>query len=487
MRIASRLVLAAALAAVLLDACTTSPKAPAATALATPTVRPHDKRHFTVDEAALPFEALEAPAVTTDRWWGVEDGAGFRLEVPANWNGRLVMYAHGYRGPDEVLTPSLPHFRRALVAAGYAWGASTYSANDYDVRAGIEDTNALALAFTRIARDHGRVLANPTRTYIIGHSMGGHIAAAAVEAETLKRAHHKVSYSGAMPMCGVLGDLELFDYFAAYSLAAQQLSGVGPVGFPAVDWNARAPAVVAHFFSSFPSPAAPTTPIRLRDTADARELKAIVMNLTGGARPIFEEGFVRPSNASAWSTFGIGADAGGILLHRPQSTAGTRYRFETATKPTAAEAAFNRDIPRASPEVDADPLQPDGLRFVPLLPGEIGVPVLTLHNLGDVFVPFSMEQIYHRRVEAHGHAGLLVQRAIRSPLHCDFTEAEEAAGFRALVDWVEHGRKPGGDEVMRPAKLAARDYGCRFTDNTVALDERDEGALRATMPACHAP
>ncbi len=491
MRLATPFFPAAALAAVLTVACTTSPPAasPGASPAtsATPAARSHDRRHFTVDEAQLPFEALEAPTTTTDRWWGVDSGAGYRVEVPANWNGRLVMYAHGYRGPGDVLTPSVPHFRRALIEAGYAWAASTYSANDYDVRAGIEDTNALALAFTRIAREHGHVLPDPTRTYIIGHSMGGHIAAAAVEAETLNRAHHRVRYAGAMPMCGVLGDLELFDYYAAYSLAAQELAQVGPVGFPAANWNERAPQVVAHFFGSFPSPAAPTTPIRLRDTADARELKSIVMNLTGGARPIFEQGFALSSNASAWSTFGIGADAGGILLRRPQTTLHTLYRFQDGATPTPAEVAFNHDIPRAIPEPDADPVQPDGLRFVPTLPGEIGVPVLTLHNLGDVFVPFSMEQIYHRRVQARGHAGLLVQRAIRSPLHCDFTASEEAAGFRALVEWVEHGRKPGGDEVIAPAKLAAPDYGCRYTDNTVGAGEEDEGALRAAMPACHAP
>ena len=89
-------------------------------------------------------------------------------------------------------------------------------------------------------------------------------------------------------------------------------------------------------------------------------------------------------------------------------------------------------------------------------------------------------------MRARGHSSLLVQRAIRSPLHCDFTAAEEAAGFRALVDWVERGRQPGGDDVITPAKLASADYGCRFTDNSVAADERDEGALRATLPACPA-
>jgi S-formylglutathione hydrolase len=84
------------------------------------------------------------------------------------------MYAHGYRGTGPALTVAPPRIRRHLVANGYAWAASSYSANHYDVRAGVEDTNALALAFTRIARENGRALAEPTHRFVTGHSMGGH-------------------------------------------------------------------------------------------------------------------------------------------------------------------------------------------------------------------------------------------------------------------------------------------------------------------------
>ena len=337
----------------------------ASAAAADSTVRSHDRRHFTVAEAELPFAALADPAVATDRWWGVESGAGYRIEVPANWNGELVMYAHGWRGTGDVLTVTPPRIRRELLAAGYAWAASSYSANDYDVRAGIEDTNALALGFVRIARANGRTLASPKRIFIIGHSMGGHIAAAAVEAETLAHAHHRLRYAGALPMCGVLGDLELFDYFAAYALAAQQLAQSTPVSFPPRDWAARAPAIIDHFFSSFPSEAAPSAPIVARDTPDARELQAIVMNLSGGERPIFTEGFAAPGNGYAWGTFGVPPDAGGHPApHLPQSTEHTRYRFSTAAAPTPAEVAFNRDIPRIRAEPGANPPQRDALRFV---------------------------------------------------------------------------------------------------------------------------
>jgi uncharacterized protein (DUF427 family) len=46
-------------------------------------------RYF-VDESKLPFEAL--PGTSTTRYWGVHGGAGYRIEVPDNWNGELVLY-----------------------------------------------------------------------------------------------------------------------------------------------------------------------------------------------------------------------------------------------------------------------------------------------------------------------------------------------------------------------------------------------------------
>ena len=120
---------------------------------------------------------------TTSRWAGVLGGAGYRVEVPVNWNGKLVMYAHGFAGNGNVLGVQNPQIRRYLIQNGYAWAASSYTKNYYDVRVGVEDTNALALEFNKIATARGRALAAPSKTYITGVSMGGHITAAAIEDE----------------------------------------------------------------------------------------------------------------------------------------------------------------------------------------------------------------------------------------------------------------------------------------------------------------
>jgi hypothetical protein len=105
------------------------------------------------------------------------------------------------------------------------------------------------------------------------------------------------------------------------------------------------------------------------------------------------------------------------------------------------------------------------------------VPVLTLHTLGDLFVPFSMEQIYAQRVAANGRSDLLVQRAIRGVGHCDFAPAEFVQGFVDLVAWVEHGIKPEGDDVLTTAVVADPFYGCTFTTET-----RDLGPFTAPCP-----
>ncbi len=116
-------------------------------------------------------------------------------------------------------------------------------------------------------------------------------------------------------------------------------------------------------------------------------------------------------------------------------------------------------------------------RGVPQANGEIAIPVVSLHTLGDLYVPFSMQQIYRKRVEAKTNGSKLVQRAIRGISHCDFTVAEQVEAFQAMVLWEQNGTKPGGDDVLTPATVAASTYGCTYTRNTLGPD--DSGTTRA--------
>lgn len=415
--------------------------------------RAQDARQFTADAAqAANFPAI-AGAPEADRWSGVLDGASYRVEVPKNWNGMLVMYAHGYGGVGAALTVSDPSIRAHLIRQGYAWAASSFSKNYYDVRAGVEDTNALALAFQSIASKNGRTLAAPTKTYIIGTSMGGHIAAAAVDHEAQDTAKNKVRYHGAVPMCGVLGDTELYNYFGASQIAAQQLAGRPATTWPVANWNDLLPQVRGALFTTFPSA---TTPLGDR-------YKEIVKNLTGGERPMFNEGFAGSMNATVWGTFGRDGTINGILNKDGYDTTGVVYQFDNNAAVSAEEQAFNTAAFRLRADPEANRLRRDGIRWFPKTNARIDVPVVTIHTLGDVYVPFSMEQIYKRRANALGTDKWLVQRAIRGVSHCDFTQDEQTQAFDAMIDWEQKGIKPEGDEVLDAATVANPAYGCKFS------------------------
>ena len=442
--------------------------------------RPQDARTFT-PVVETTFAALGNSAVVTDRWTGVLNGSAYRIEVPTTgWNGKLVMWAHGYAGTGPNLTVGTPIMRRYLLDNGYAWAASSYSKNYYDVRVGVEDTNALALNFATIAAAKGRVLAAPTKIFITGVSMGGHITAAAIDAEAQANAVNKVKYAGAVPMCGVLGDNELFNYFAGYQVAAQQLAGLPMAKFPVADFATLAPAIQAALWTTFPT----------ASNAQGDKLKNVVQDLSGGARPFYAEGWANAGNqGNIWASLGGDGAISGILNGNILDTTKLFYKIDASSPTnTALDTAFNASAFKITPTADVNRLRRDGLRWIPLANGDIGIPVVSIHTLGDLFVPFKMEQVYAARTKARGTDKWLVQRAIRDVGHCAFTAAEATEAFDAMIQWEAGGAKPAGDDVTTPATVASPTYGCTFTRNTPSFEDYTPPATRAAFqanyPAC---
>ncbi len=437
--------------------------------------RIQDTRTFApspADAAATTFAALKLDAsdtvdnTTTSRWSGVLGGALYHVEVPQNWNGKLVMYAHGYRGEGSVLTvDDAPGLRRYLIQNGYAWAASSYSKNFYDVRAGVEDTNALALAFNTIATANGRTLAAPSKVYITGVSMGGHITAAAIEDEAFATAKNKIRYNGAAPMCGVLGDTELFDYFAGAQVTAQVLASVPK--YPFANFSDIAKQVTGALFTDFSAyPLQPTFPT-------GEKFESVVKNLTGGERPVAALGYRYGGTIPVvFGVFGSDGTVNGILNKSVVDT--NRFTYLVDGDATTS-TTINNSALKITAAADANRLRTDGLRWIPKTNGEFKIPVVSLHTLGDFYVPFSMEQIYQKRVAAKGNSTWLVQRAVRGASHCDFTSAEQAETLDAMLKWEQGGAKPAGDDVVTPATVAAPTYGCTFTRNTLGPDDAPGG------------
>jgi hypothetical protein len=134
------------------------------------------------------------------------------------------------------------------------------------------------------------------------------------------------------------------------------------------------------------------------------------------------------------------------------------YQFDSDPALSPAEAALNAAVLRVA-QTPAGRVE-HGVANVPVVNGTPPASVLTLHDLGDLFVAFSMEQVYAGLVAAASLSHLVVQRAIRGVGHCDFTAQELVTGFTDIVRWVDAGVNPSGDNVLDQT------YGCAFTTST---------------------
>jgi hypothetical protein len=445
--------IARALATALLLLAPAAPAQAAAEACTAPTPSATRPGYLVADpdcelDGTTPFTALAGARTHT----GIRDGAAYRIEVPRDWNGKLVVYAHGYRGSGTTVYVNSPSLRAHYVSQGFAWAASSYATNGYDVGQGVRDSHALINLFRTV---NGR----PARqVYMTGESMGGHITTVAIE-------EFPRSFVGAMPVCGVLGDAELFDYFLDANVTAAALAGVkisfpaqpGP-GYPA-EWAAQVAQIMP----------------RLNGTEAGRTWSQVVERRSGGDRPGFDAAFAYwnaasqgglPFLQSLWP--GLSGGTSGIA---PGNLTDNRHTFYTSSDRfiTLADLRLNRDVLRVSRTATAD----RGLNGVPRIDGRPSVPVLSLHGIGDLFVPFSMEQQYAKETLRNRRSHLFVSRAIRDVAHCGFTQPELRRGFDDLVRWVDRGHRPAGDAVLDPRAVAAPTFGCRFTTST-----------RPAFPAC---
>jgi hypothetical protein len=276
--------------------------------------------------------------------------------------------------------------------------------------------------------------------------MGGHITGVAIE-------QYPNAYDGAMPMCGVMGDNQLFDYFTENHLTAHELAGIEVAfPFPANYSTTVVPQLKALFGAPFPTVLTPL----------GQKYANVVKNLSGGERPMFDAGFrFAPTGGNFLFTQGAGGGDG------TRTNIDTVYQIDNDPALSSEEIALNAGIRR----IDLDPQarRKQGLAGVPAISGNLSMPVLSMHTLGDLFVPFSMEQIYARNAAANGSSDRLVTRAIRDINHCGFNTVEMERGFADLANWVANGVKPAGDDILTPATVANPNFGCQFTQGSHLL------------------
>lgn len=369
-----------------------------------------------------PPAAAQGATITRNGQLG---GADYMIQVPEGWRGGLVVFAHGIqRGPGRGDVRMLPIASHVL-AQGHAWIASGYREREYQPHLFIEDLVALRELFLK-------EVGAPRWSIIYGQSMGGHITVASLE-------QRPGLYQGGLSECGLVDGIGIADYLMAYTAAAELISGVPILDAP--DRLAFGP-LLEGIVRALGMPGS--------YTARGRQFDSVVKYLMGADRagnelPLRLQGLQaryllnimhRPRNVENEPNLGL----------RAASTGHVKYRIDPGLGLTEDE--LNARVRRIHPVKDARSPAVNPVYAEPT--GRLTVPLLTLHETGDAWVPLSLEQSYKRRTIAAGTDHLLVQRVVRAPSHCGVDGDTRRQAFDDLVAWIERGVRPDGEDVLAP-------------------------------------
>lgn len=392
-------------------------------------ITPRSSRVITAVLAGILFALAPATGHAESHFRGqTGPGSIYEIDVPANWNGSMVLYAHSLFTADQPLLPpsQLPEFvlvRDTLLASGFAVTASSYSSNGWALADAVRRTHQLTGIF------QAKVGA-PRRTYLMGASMGALVAVKLAET-------HPNQYDGALAMCGPLGGaLAQVQYVAdARVIFDYYFPGVLP-GTP--------------FYvppgTSFLPPSVPGGPslLFLKVVQAMADDPASTIAWASAAKLPFNDGTELANSA----LFLIGSSLGATndLIERvrgklPYDNRNVDYVVD-ATGDPVQDAALSVLLNAKVARYDADRAAVNyyDRNYTPS--GQIGIPVVTLSTTRDPWIPALHETLFAGTVTAAGHADLLKQLSIDRWGHCSFTTLEAQAAFATLVQWVETGVKP---------------------------------------------
>jgi pimeloyl-ACP methyl ester carboxylesterase len=384
---------------------------------------------------------------------GVSHGAQYAMFVPAAWNGRLILYAHGFIDPEAPIAlpdaapadiaPWVVELREALLSAGYAVAYSSYAENGWAVEDGAARTHELRDLF--IAR-----FGTPTRVFVTGRSLGALITVFLAE-------KFPSSYAGALAMCGPVGGARLetdyignvrvlFDYFFPGVIPGDVLH------VPPMEYTADSPVVQAIVAAILANP---------QKAVALASVDQIERPYTTPSQLVLS--IVRPLGYNIRGTNDILARTGG---QSPFGNVGVWY-----TGLGLFDPLMNASVGRFTAEAG-------GLRFLndyykPR--GNLAIPLLTLHTTMDPDVPIFHEPALAKIVAAALRSKWLAQQSVRRYGHCNFRPAEVVKGLSRLVTWAEQGVKPVSGDVTVDLAVAspesAIDSAVSMTTSELAFDQ----------------
>lgn len=375
-------------------------------------------------------------------------GGYYWIAVPKDWNGTLVVHAHG--GP-RTTTPEpndpLDDLERfsMTVKEGFAWAGSTYRRGGYGVRMAAEDTDDLRQIFWD-------AFGKPRRTLLHGQSWGGNVAAKAAELYA-RDAEGQVVWDGVVLTSGVLaGGTRAYDFRAdlraVYQFYCENHPALDEPQYPLwsglpLDSDLKR-ADLAERVQACTGVGLPEA----RRTAEQKQNLADILAVVG----VQEDELV---SHLSWATF-LFRD----LVQRRLDGLNPFDNSATVYQGSHDDAALNAGVTR----FQADPMGVARLAYDADLSGLIVAPTLTIHGKDDPTAFVSLEAVYRDTVAAAGRSDLLVQTFTDEAEHSRLSPPEYVGLFQAMMRWLDAGEKPTPDSVAALCETAAPRYetGCRF-------------------------
>jgi len=376
---------------------------------------------------SLPFDLVD-----------ILDDAKYKIRVPANWNGTLLVYLQGNKTPAApppeplLVPPVLPGgdalTEDTLLSRGYALAASEISINDWQVKAAVQDTLALTAYF------RGRI-GDPKRVIVWGTSLGGLASLRLIE-------DYPRSFDGAIATCAPAAgrskrEDRSLDFNLAYAAAFEWRDEWGTVE------NLR-PGLL---FSTEVNPKV-NWPKPDGSNRGGWEFIRLVTGWDSDAfwkaDPIYgNTGFVLNMAFATWDRAKAQDWAGGPVAQNINH----RYSLTSDEKKYLAGLGVQADDllakMNARANIAASPRARDYVERFGNVHGTLTKPVLLLHTTQDSIADARHESAYRKTVEESRCLDNLVQTYVRALGHNALTARQVLIALAAMESWLDTGARPG--------------------------------------------
>jgi hypothetical protein len=387
---------------------------------------------------------------------GTIDGAEYRVETPANWNGSLLLYSHGYYPPGFAQGIALTNSAEAetwFVDHGYALAASNFQTPFGYFDTAYDDQLRLLAWFD----SH---VGHPRRVIATGQSLGDSV--------TVQLGERRPDLiDGVATFCAALDPEASFNAGVDIGFVVRTLLAPGED----IDLvHARDPQASTAALQQAIDRAV-TTP-----QGRARLALAAAMNNVAGwwsavqPQPTDPDEIIRQQ--ALWLRNAYIGGFGGPTAHadleakvggNPAFNVGVDYRHQLdrssqqrAVREAYRRAGLNLDVDLAAldaaPRVAADPAALAHLYRTVVPSGRIQVPVITLHSVGDGGAVPDQDGWYNEQVRHRSGPDMVRSLFIDRGQHCSYSAADEVVTVQSLEHRLDTGRWPN----LRPEALNAR-------------------------------